>query len=465
MALIKADLKRGEKVVSNIEILQRDDLVFSPKNRPDLETAITLILGAQGGYIIPFAAVPLAHHLGIAEQNLFRCLFGRDALLVSDLLQKRRSELQENVVMALASVQGTKFDPLSEEEPGRIAHEVREIDDPRAIELRTSGHWKFPYYGAVDATLIWLTTLARISANKPDFLDREIAGVPMWQRAIAATNWIFARMQSPSGFIESVRSNPQGIENQVWKDSGDSYMHCDGTVANGTSTASIETVAEAFDALHAVIQIIGQRPSDLWPGSISEMFDRAEGLRTNLLEQMWLGDRFALGTERNLNGSQQPFDSQASNQGRLLDSNILVGKQFLRYREAIARTLVGPGLLGETGLRTLSKDHPAYRPGGYHTGSAWPMDGVFSSRGLFRHGYDLEARKISQHINHAIESFGGYPEFFRSDYPEGDLISTSQIDVISKLVNGKEFLNRIIQPPQIMQGWTIGAYAWLSENR
>jgi glycogen debranching enzyme len=464
MAFIEADVKPGEKIISNVEILRVDDVVFNPITRPPLEAAITLILGTQSGYKIPFAAVPFAHHQNIAEQNLFRCLFGRDALLVADLLQKVHPEIQENVVLALASVQGTKMDPLSEEEPGRIPHEVREIDDPRAIELRTSGQWKFPYYGAVDATLIWLCALARISAINPNFLDQEIAGLPLWQRAISATKWVLLRLQTPSGFIESNRSNPQGIQNQVWKDSGDSYMHADGTLAIGNSTASIETVAEAFDALHAVVQIMGQRPSIDWPGSTSEILERAEVLRINLINQMWLGDRFALGTERDLSGVQQAFDSQASNQGRLLDSNILVGDQFLSYRQAIVRSLVGPGLLGETGLRTLSKDHPAYRPGGYHTGSAWPMDGVFASRGLIRHGFDLEARKISKHIKNAIESFGGYPEYFRGDYPEHLLISTSQIDVIRYLPNGKEFINRVVQPPQIMQGWTIGAYAWLSEN-
>ena len=464
MTLTEADLKPGETVVSEVEILKVDDVVFNALSRTPVESAITLILGTQGGYKIPFAAVPLLHHQDIAEQNLFRCLFGRDSLLFSDLLQTQHPEIQENVVMALASVQGTKIDLMSEEEPGRIPHEVRELDDPRAIEISASGHWKFPYYGAVDATLIWLCALARISALNPDFLDKEIAGTPLWQRAIFATKWVLLRLQTPSGFIESNRSNPHGIENQVWKDSGDSYMHADGSLANGHSSASIETVAEAFDALHAVVQIMGQRPSSDWPSSTSEILDRAEVLRANLIEQMWLGDRFALGTERDATGVQRAFDSQASNQGRLLDSKILVGAQFLNYRQVIAHALTGPGLLGETGLRTLSKDHPAYRPGGYHTGSAWPMDGVFSSRGLFRHGFDVEARMISQKVKGAIESFGGYPEFFRGDYPEHGLISTSVIDVTRNGANGEEIFNRIVQPPQIMQGWTIGAYAWLSAN-
>ena len=464
MASTKADIKLGETVVSEVEILRSDDLVFDPKSRPSIELAIKMILGSYGGYRVPFAAVPLAHHEGIAEQNLFRCLFGRDSLLISDLLQKHHPEIQESVVLALASVQGSQFDILSEEEPGRIPHEVRALNDPRAVELMESGQWKFPYYGAVDATLIWLSTLARIASSKPDFLDQEVLGLFLWQRAISATKWLLKRLQTPSRLIESNRSNPRGIQNQVWKDSEDSYMHSDGTLAIGNSTASIETVAEAFDALQAVAQIMKQRPSSDWPGTVSDMLGTAEVLRANLIELMWLGDRFALGTERDIFGTQRAFDSQASNQGRLLDSGILVGDQFLVYREAIAKALTSPGLLGESGLRTLSKDHPSYRPGGYHTGTAWPMDGIFSCRGLVRHGFDSQAQMIHQRVKGAIESFGGYPEFFRGDFPDHGLISRSVIDVIRKQPSGKEILSRIVQPPQIMQGWTIGAYAWLSDD-
>lgn len=464
MVSTRADIKPGETIVSEVEILQSDDLVFDPNNRPPIEEAIKMILGTHSGYTVPFAAVPLPHHEGIAEQNLFRCLFGRDSLLVADLLQKRHPEIQENVVLALASVQGSKFDVLSEEEPGRIPHEVRALNDPRALELMESGQWKFPYYGAVDATLIWLASLARIADSKPDFLDQKVLGFTLWQRAISATEWLRRRLGTPSHLIESNRSNPRGIQNQVWKDSEDSYMHADGTLAIGNSTASIETVAEAFEAFQAIAQIIKLRPSTDWPITSAEALESAEYLRSRLIELMWLGDRFALGTERDIVGTQRAFDSQASNQGRLLDSEILAGPQFLIYREAIAKAITSPGLLGETGLRTLSKDHPSYRPGGYHTGTAWPMDGIFSCRGLARHGFTSEAQMIRARTKGAIESFGGYPEFFRGDFPDQGLITRYITDVIRKQASGQEFLNRVNQPPQIMQGWTIGAYAWLSQD-
>jgi glycogen debranching enzyme len=460
---IEADLKAGEKVVLDKSVFDPNDSIFDPTTRPSLSSAIAMIVGSQSGFEIPFAAVPLSHHVDMAEQNLYRCLFGRDSLLISDFLKNERPEMRLNVVLALASVQGASFDSLSEEEPGRIAHEVRDANDARGLELAMNGNWKFPYYGSVDATLIWLRVLAEISNDDDTILDIEVAGLPIWRRALLATEWVLERLNTPSGLIESHRANPHGISNQVWKDSGDSYMHSDGTLARGDSTASVETVAEAFEALLAARSIQALRPDPSWPLSMLELQERATKLQSRLIDLMWLGDRFALGTERNSAGEQKPLDSQASNQGRLLDSHVLVGKEFESFRIAISQALCDSDLLGATGLRTLSKSHVSYRPGGYHTGSAWPMDGIFAARGLAKHGFIREAKLLASKSKFAIESFGGYPEFFRGDWPDNGLISTSVVDVLSVSAGSIGARNRVSQPPQIIQGWTVGAYAWLRE--
>lgn len=458
-----ADIKQGEKVVLEKRIFSSDDPIFDPASRPTLDAAIEMIIGEQSGFEIPFAAVPLSHHAALAEQNLFRCLFGRDSLLIADLLRTRRPELRLNVISALASVQGVKVEVLSEEEPGRIAHEVRGVDDVRGLELQESAHWKFPYYGAVDATLIWIRVLRDLALEDQAVLDLEIVGTPLWQHAVSATSWMLQRLKTPSGLIESSRMNPDGITNQVWKDSGDSYMHADGKLARGDSTASIETVGETFDALLAAGEIQKMRPSGLWPVSVEGLEKKAKDMQTRLIELMWLGDRFALGSERDSGGDQQPLDSQASNQGRLLDSQILFGDEFQIYRSAIVRAVSGRDLLGETGLRTLSAKHVSYRPGGYHTGSAWPMDGVFVAQGLSRHGYLAEAKALAARVKQSIEAFGGYPEFFRGDGPDNGLITSVVVEVRKEGGDAKDQGNRICQPPQIIQGWTVGAYAWLVE--
>ena len=246
-----SDIKIGEKVVLDQLVLKPDDPIFQPSVRPPLEQATKMILGHQNGYEVPFAAVPFGHHSGVPEQNLFRCLFGRDSLVISTLLRHRNPSLETNVVKALGLSQGVKFEKLSEEEPGRIAHEIRDEGDQRAQELEKSGNWRFPYFGTVDATPLWINAVAHLTADDLNELDTELGGVLLWQRVASATRWIISRLDTPSGLIESSRSNPTGIRNQVWKDSEDSYMHADGTLATGESTASIETVGETYDALLA----------------------------------------------------------------------------------------------------------------------------------------------------------------------------------------------------------------------
>lgn len=456
----ESDIKPGERIISDLVVLEPGDPIFKSETRPPIDLAIKMILGKQNGFDIPYAAVSFSHHARIPEQNLFHCLFGRDSLLISNLLNKRLPNLESSVVKALGGVQGSKFESFSEEEPGRIPHEVRDGSDQRAVELMKDSSWDFPYYGAVDSTLLWVIAVANVAKIKPAELDLVTNGVPLWQRVIAATEWIISRMQTPSGLIESNRSNPRGIQNQVWKDSEDSYMHHDGTLAEGNSTASIETVGEAYDALLSAAEIQKLRPSKIWPESETALLARADRLQEKLIELLWLGDRFALGTERVDGVVQKALDSQASNQGRLLNSRILDAPKMLKYREAIASALSDPQLLGDSGLRTLSSSHPSYRPGGYHTGSVWPMDAVFAARGLTKHGFQKESLLLLSRTKKAIESIGGYPEFFRGDSPENGLITTRVTDVVTEA----GVLNRVCQPPQMIQGWTVGAYAWITDN-
>jgi glycogen debranching enzyme len=148
-----------------------------------------------------------------------------------------------------------------------------------------------------------------------------------------------------------------------------------------------------------------------------------------------------------------------------LDSGVLSGEEFIGYRKAIAAAMTDASMLGESGLRTLSTAHQSYRAGGYHTGSAWPFDGVLTARGLLKQGFTRESAMMQEKIKKAIESCGGYPEFFRGDWPESDLINRFIHDVESVDASGvRTSKNRVAQPPQIIQGWTVAAYSWLSSR-
>jgi glycogen debranching enzyme len=158
-----------------------------------------------------------------------------------------------------------------------------------------------------------------------------------------------------------------------------------------------------------------------------------------------------------IGGQEVLLDAVASNQWRLLDSEILTGQDSAEYATQLVESVTDPEILGPNGIRTLGKSNPRYRPGGYHTGSSWPMDTALITRGLLRHGARKQALEVSSRTIKAIEQIGSYPELFRSDDTEKCGVSRFVIDVWDPVIGAS---NRICQPPQLLQGWTIAAFSW-----
>lgn len=456
----RADLLAGDEIISATEILKLDDRIFDPNVRPNIETALALSSGEVGGWVVPFASGTFEHHENVAEQGLFRCLFGRDSLIISSLLKQQNPVLQINTICALAAFQGREFAWKSEEEPGRIPHEVRDSGDLQGAKIAAESAWHFPYYGSIDATLLWLTALDEVAQNDPSILDRQIEGQSLAQRAELAASWILNRLDSGSGYIRSNRANPQGILNQVWKDSGDSYLTISGKVATGSATVSVETISQTFDALLAASRL-AKLSTHQWHITPTELVFSAETLKGKLLNSWWLGDRFAMGLAV-IDEKEVLLDAIASNQWRLLDSEILADFGSSNLVKELVDSVTDTEILGPNGIRTLGKSNPRYRPGGYHTGSSWPMDAALIVRGLLRRGARAEANAVATKTIRAIEKVGAYPEFFRSDESEKLGISRFVIDVWDAQLARS---NRICQPPQMLQGWTIAAFNWFKQEK
>lgn len=453
-----ADLLPGDRVINAETVLHEGDPLYLESNRPGLANAIDSICHQSGEYLVPFAASSLKHHNHLVEQNLFRCLFGRDSLIISELLYDKKPALLKASILALATHQGERFDSASEEEPGRIAHEVRTSEDPQKARIEAESGWRFPYYGSVDASLLWLIALERIVSSEPKFLNFKHANMSISKRTERVASWVLMRLESGKGFIRSNRSNPKGILNQVWKDSGDSYLTSSGEVAIEPGTVSVETVAQTYDALLAAARL-ASLAEERWLISPTELLQAAKSQQEKLLSEFWHSDFFAMGLGI-IAGKERRLDAIASNQWRLLDSAILLDLD-VSFAKSLIDSVTDSEILGPHGIRTLARSNPRYRPGGYHTGSSWPVDATLIVRGLLRHGAFAEARVVADRTLSAIEATGCYPEMFRSDDSEHAGISTAVIDVWDSHLNRE---NRICQPPQLMQGWTIASYSYLKRS-
>ena len=108
-------------------------------------------------------------------------LFGRDSLWASIMAVGVDPSLALGTIQTLADRQGSVVDEMSEEEPGKILHEVR-LDVSSGLALGG----KSAYYGSVDATPLFVALLGEVSrwGFAPDTIR---ALLPHADRALA---WI-----------------------------------------------------------------------------------------------------------------------------------------------------------------------------------------------------------------------------------------------------------------------------------
>ncbi len=399
--------------------------------------------------------------------RLYEVVFGRDSLRVAIDLISSYPELARSTTLRLAQLQGVEYNQEREEEPGRILHEARDKNDARAQEISEQLGWGWPYYGSVDATPEFVRTLAaycRRSEENYQFLSTSFVDRAGERRDMAyaldmALAWIINRLDSnDDGLLEYQSVLPQGIENQVWKDSPDAYHHADGTIANHTrGIASIEVQVTAYDALLDAAELYEHAYDD--PVQADKFRHRAEQLGETILQVFWTEDKdgyFVLGTDRDDDGRLRQLKLRTSNMGHVLNSRLLEGDdpELLHKREAVIRHILSPEMLNISGIRTLATDEIRFRPGAYHNGSVWLWDTHHIAKGLRRHGHTDAANELDRRMLHVVEVTKLFPEYVRGG---NDLLP--QINEYT-IVAWDDTMNRemtVEQPPQEVQAWTVAA--------
>ncbi|APX02411.1 amylo-alpha-1,6-glucosidase [Arthrobacter sp. QXT-31] len=334
----------------------------------------------------------------------FMALFGRDSLLTSFMYLPVDPTLALGALQTLADRQGQKTDPLTEEQPGRILHEVRlDVGTGLALGGRSA------YYGTVDATPLFVTLLgeARLWGLPADDIA---ALVPHADRAL---DWIQNYGdRDGDGFVEYERLNDQGLINQGWKDSWDGINFADGRLAE-PPIALCEVQGYVYSALMARARIAYDDGDN---ALALDLRHRAGLLKKQFNEQFWIPDRGYYAVA--LDGEKRPVDACASNMGHCLWSGI-ADTDKAAY---VAHRLLSAEMFSGWGVRTLATDMGAYNPVSYHNGSVWPHDNALIAAGLMRYGFVKEAQLIATALMDAAEHTNNrLPELFcgfsRSDCP------------------------------------------------
>ena len=303
--------------------------------------------------------------------------FGRDSLLTAQQTLMLNPGIARNTLLALAQMQARSEDSWRDAEPGKILHELR------SGELAGAGIIPHtPYYGSVDSTPLFVLLAAAYHRWTGD-----TGTLARLRPALdAAIEWIdrFGDRDG-DGFVEYEMRSSDGLRSQGWKDSWDSVMHADGTLAEGPI---------ALVEVQGYVYLAKQRIADVYDAlgaadTASTLRGQAEDLRRAFDEAFWDPDEgtFVLA----LDGRKRQVRSVTSNPGHCLYCGIASPERAA----AVAERLMAPDMFSGWGVRTLSSHSPAYNPMSYHNGSVWPHDNAVIAAGLKRYGFDEETERIA----------------------------------------------------------------------
>ncbi len=327
----------------------------------------------------------------------FASLFGRDAILSALLLLPLAPDVGRATVETLAALQGTRTDPWREEAPGKILHERR------LGEMARTGEVPFGrYYGAVDGTALFVTLLVRTWRALADdgWLARNEAALR------AALRWIdaSARADPALGLFRFAPSAPGGLVVQSWKDSADSMVHADGSLAP-PPLAVAEVQGYVYQAMRAgalALSALGD-----WEAAL-RLRRQARDLRARFHRAFWLGPE--RGYAMAVDGRDRALAVVSSDPGQCLWSGIVPPA----WRRAVSARLMAPDLFSGWGLRTLASSAAAFDPLGYHRGGVWPHDTALAAIGMYAAGEARDGERLARALIEAGAALpGGHlPELF-----------------------------------------------------
>lgn len=326
----------------------------------------------------------------------FVTLFGRDSLLTSYQTLAFNPDYARETLRLLARFQGKEVDDWKDEQPGKIMHEWRDGELAHVGEIPHT-----PYYGTVDATLLFLMLLGRYSVWTGDVsLFKELRG-----NVQSALKWAsdFGD-EDKDGYIEYRSHSKKGLINQGWKDSGNAIVDDDGSLPQ-PPISLIEVQAYWYAARQAMAELYERTHES---EEAVRLRKEASELRERFNRDFWMKEAEFFGMA--LQKEKRLVRSISSNPGHALWCGIIEEE---KAKKTVDR-LMSDDMFSGWGMRTLARSEKAYNPVGYHLGTVWPHDNSLMAAGFHRYGFDQEASLLFKGLVEAAMFFEHYrlPELF-----------------------------------------------------
>lgn len=309
----------------------------------------------------------------------FTGFFGRDSITTGWQAAMLGPEILRGALEITARTQGEHSVDWTEEEPGRMVHEMRR--GPLS-SLGVRPHAR--YFGSQTTSLLFVLGLSELWhwTGDDDALRR------YRDPAMRALEWADGLGdRDGDGFLEYERRSPDGLKNQAWKDSDEAIRYPDGRIV-GNPIATVEEQAFHYLALQRMAEVLValDEPADL----AEDYLRRAERLRIRWHEAFWMPDHafYAMALDQR----HGQVESIGSNPGHALG----VGVVPEEHAVAVADRLMAADLFSGWGVRTLSSDHPSYNPFAYHLGAVWPVENATIALGFKRYGLDDHLDQLAE---------------------------------------------------------------------
>jgi glycogen debranching enzyme len=325
----------------------------------------------------------------------FATLFGRDSLITAMEMAAWSPDMAAQTLRVLAERLGRRLDPVHEEEPGKVIHELR-VGEVAAVDVTPLSR----YYGTVDATPLFLCLLAEHaqwsgSLTLFDELRDAVEATLVWIDRYGD--------HDGDGLLDYRASSPDGLRNQGWRDSEDGVIDEHGTPLE-PPIALIEPQAYAARAKRDLAALFAHAGEQERADALAAEAAALEGR----LERFWLPERrfYSMG----LDAAGRASAALASNQGHALWAAAVSPQRAQAVRDA----LMGNGLFSGWGIRTLGRHEGGFNPVGYHLGTVWPHDSAMCAAGLRHYGHDEDFVTLFEALLEAASHAEDYrlPELF-----------------------------------------------------
>lgn len=406
--------------------------------------------------------------------NFRHAVFGRDSIELAEDIYKHDQTLAHDIIVIIARLQGTNFNEYTEEEPGKIHHEYRTThfaDEPipensLGIMRKLQEKWGDPahdrllYYGAYDATPLYIRLVQEYTDEygngilRETYVNKDGATQTILDSLRLATEWLVGKLRlREDRLLAYRRSNPRGIENQVWKDSVTAYMFSDGKLPDhNREIVSAELQGYTYDALIYAARV--------FPDKASDYQQLANQVQHSTIEKLWMPQwqYFAQGLGIHPSGEERQIDTLTSNGALLLDSKLIEDlPEWARtmYVDGIEKHIASPDFLTPAGVRCRALRHANLLPyTDYHGSHAvWAKETSDIARGLTRFGRTSLAGALHKSI---LRSFRMSREFYELFYVDTDgTVYYDQARAIARF--SSDTMGEPLPVPEPGQAWSISA--------